>query len=216
MSNYENLTRDTWTRGTLTNDVAKRHVIRKPELIARLHKLAVPTTAWHRDIVTQDTPTSWRTGHFCFYSHGEGSHPHGQGAGHAEARPARREPERGVCARGGHHPQRRGRGGLAQVPGEAGVVPGDNMMGPESQRAVTVPLQQLGQRHHVHEVVIVEVAPPLLVRLQEIFELLLHLAAQGQPGPRVDRGQCVGGTELVLQFWNKSIYIDIHNLKFFV
>ena len=59
------------------------------------------------------------------------------------------------------------------------------MMGPESQRAVTVPLQQLGQRHHVHEVVIVEVAPPLLVRLQEIFELLLHLAAQGQPGPRV-------------------------------
>ena len=79
-------------------------------------------------------------------------------------------------------------------------MPGDNMMGPESQRAVTVPLQQLGQRHHVHEVVIVEVAPPLLVRLQEIFELLLHLAAQGQPGPRVDRGQCVGGTELVLQF----------------
>ena len=55
-----------------------------------------------------------------------------------------------------------------------------------------MPLQQLRQGLHVHEVVIVEVAPPLLVRLQEIFELLLHLAAEGQPGPRVERGECVG------------------------
>ena len=138
------------------------------------------------------------TGHYCCYSHGEGSHPHGEGPGHAEARPARREPERGVRARGGHHPQRRGRGGLAQVPGEAGVVP----------------LQQLRQGLHVDEVVIVEVAPPLLVRLQEIFELLLHLAAQGQPGPRVERGEWVGVTELELFNFEIDIqYIDIHNLK---
>ena len=48
------MSRVTWTRGTLTNDVAKRHVIREPELIARLHKLAVPATARRVTHVTQD------------------------------------------------------------------------------------------------------------------------------------------------------------------
>lgn len=49
------------------------------------------------------------------------SHFQGQSPGHTEAGAARGEPEGGV-ARAGHDAERGGGGGLAQVPGETGVM----------------------------------------------------------------------------------------------
>ena len=93
-----------------------------------------------------------------------GSHFQCQGSGHAEAGPTRGEPEGGVAG-AGHDAQGGGGGGLAQVPGEAGVMAG----------------QQPGQGVNIDKVVIVKVTPPLPPRAQEILELFLHLTAQGQP-----------------------------------
>ena len=91
-------------------------------------------------------------------------HFEGQSPGHAEAGAARGEPEGGVGGVG-HDVERGSGGGLAQVPGEARVMAA----------------QQPGQRVNIDKVVIVKMTPPLPARAQEILELLLHLAAQGQP-----------------------------------
>ena len=52
-----------------------------------------------------------------------GSHFNCQGPGHTEAGPARGEPEGGVAG-AGHDAEGGGGGGLTQVPGEPGVMPG--------------------------------------------------------------------------------------------
>ena len=89
------------------------------------------------------------------------SHFESQWPGHTEARPTRGKPEGGVG--GGGHDVEGGRGGgLAQVPGEAGVMAGE----------------QQGERVNIDKVVIVKMTPPLPTRAQEILKLLLHLAAQ--------------------------------------
>ena len=76
-------------------------------------------------------------------SHDMGSHAEGQGSGHAEAGAARGEPEGGVAG-AGHDAEGGGGRGLTQVPGEPGVMAG----------------QQLGQGVNIDKVVIVKVTPP--------------------------------------------------------
>ena len=96
-------------------------------------------------------------------SHNMRSHFEGQGPGHTEAGAARGEPEGGVGGVG-HDVERGGGGGLAQVPGEPGVMAA----------------QQLRQGVNIHKVVIVKMTPPQSARAQEILELLFHFAAKGQ------------------------------------
>ena len=55
-----------------------------------------------------------------------GSHAECQGPGHAEAGAARGKPEGGVAG-AGHDAEGGGGGGLAQVPGEAGVMAGQQL-----------------------------------------------------------------------------------------
>ena len=73
-----------------------------------------------------------------------GSHAECQGPGHAEAGAARGKPEGGVAG-AGHDAEGGGGGRLAQVPGKAGVMAG----------------QQPGQGVNIDKVVIVKVTPPL-------------------------------------------------------
>ena len=55
-------------------------------------------------------------------------------------------------------------------------------------------MEELGQSQNVDIIIIVKVTPPLLVRPQEILELLLHLAAERQT---VMRGGTVGHDQMV-------------------
>ena len=71
------------------------------------------------------------------------SHFEGQSSGNTEAGAARGKPEGGV-ARAGHDTERGGGGGLAQIPGEGGVMAA----------------QEPGQGVHIDKVVIVKVTPP--------------------------------------------------------
>ena len=77
-----------------------------------------------------------------------------------------------------HNFKRRSRGGLAKVPGFVRVV---------------CP-QHLAEGSNINKVVVVKVTPPLLVGSQEVLELRLHLAAEGQT---VMGGGAVGHHQVV-------------------